>query len=512
MPKAPEHPNLLFIMTDDMGAWAMHCAGNSEIHTPNLDRLAAMGMRMENLFCVSPVCSPARMSVYTGQIPSQHGVHDWLAKGLLDESVLSQELREGFRMENPPFEYIWPRVSFQGDRAIHYLRGKDAFTDYLADAGYECGLSGKWHMGDSFTPQAGFTYWRTTANGGENYMFPVVLENGEMTMKRNCYVTNYIADNALRFLDIRNQEQPFCLAVHFTAPHSPWAEECHPKEYYDLYRDCPFDSIPFEDIHPWVPDCDISFADWKKKPHPGVRFIHANYAPIRETWLPYCRESQRGYYAAVTAMDANVGRILDRLEADGLLDSTMIVFTSDNGSNMGHHGIVGKGNGTYPMNMYETSVKVPGIFAWTGHIPQGVVSQTMVSHYDFMPTLLEMCGVPYQPKKELPGRSFARVLTGESDSFRDEVVVYDEYGPVRMIRTREWKLVHRYPDGPDELYDLVNDPGERDNRIDDPALQALRQAMQARLTHWFDCYVDPALDGSREDVRGGGQLTSHSFK
>lgn len=221
MPKAPEHPNLLFIMTDDMGAWAMHCAGNSEIHTPNLDRLAAMGMRMENLFCVSPVCSPARMSVYTGQIPSQHGVHDWLAKGLLDESVLSQELREGFRMENPPFEYIWPRVSFQGDRAIHYLRGKDAFTDYLADAGYECGLSGKWHMGDSFTPQAGFTYWRTTANGGENYMFPVVLENGEMTMKRNCYVTNYIADNALRFLDIRNQEQPFCLAVHFTAPGIP---------------------------------------------------------------------------------------------------------------------------------------------------------------------------------------------------------------------------------------------------------------------------------------------------
>lgn len=143
MPKAPEHPNLLFIMTDDMGAWAMHCAGNSEIHTPNLDRLAAMGMRMENLFCVSPVCSPARMSVYTGQIPSQHGVHDWLAKGLLDESVLSQELREGFRMENPPFEYIWPRVSFQGDRAIHYLRGKDAFTDYLADAGYECGLCGQ---------------------------------------------------------------------------------------------------------------------------------------------------------------------------------------------------------------------------------------------------------------------------------------------------------------------------------------------------------------------------------
>ena len=93
MPKAPEHPNLLFIMTDDMGAWAMHCAGNSEIHTPNLDRLAAMGMRMENLFCVSPVCSPARMSVYTGQIPSQHGVHDWLRDD--DERQAAIEYLEG---------------------------------------------------------------------------------------------------------------------------------------------------------------------------------------------------------------------------------------------------------------------------------------------------------------------------------------------------------------------------------------------------------------------------------
>ena len=92
-----QHPNLLFVMTDDMGAWAMHCAGNDEIHTPNLDRLAQMGMRFENLFCVSPVCSPARVSVYTGQIPSQHGVHDWLCKGHFDtEKYLSDELKEGF--------------------------------------------------------------------------------------------------------------------------------------------------------------------------------------------------------------------------------------------------------------------------------------------------------------------------------------------------------------------------------------------------------------------------------
>ena len=509
---SPKHPNLLFIMTDDMGAWAMRCAGNCDIHTPNLDRLAARGMRMENLFCVSPVCSPARLSVYTGQIPSQHGVHDWLAAGHLNSEVLSKELREAFKMENPPFEYLWPRVGLKDDRAVHYLRGKDAFTDYLADAGYECALSGKWHMGDSFTPQAGFRYWRTTANGGENYMFPVVLENGEMVLKHHCYVTDYIADNALRFLDIRDQNSPFCLSVHFTAPHSPWAEECHPKEYMDMYRDCEFESIPFEEIHPWVPERDMPFAEWKKKPRPGVRFIHANYAPIREVWKEYCRESQRGYYAAVTGMDACVGRILDRLERDGLMDDTLIIFTSDNGSNMGHHGIVGKGNGTYPMNMYDTSTKVPGIFCWPGHIPQGVVCQTIVSHYDFMPTILEMCGVPYQQPARLPGKSFAPVLRGETASFRDDVVVFDEYGPVRMIRTREWKYVRRYPAGPDELYDLVNDPQEHVNLIDDPA-QAERVAdMAARLEGWFDRYVDPALDGSKEAVTGKGQIDSHTFK
>lgn len=506
-----QHPNLLFIMTDDMGAWAMHCAGNCDIHTPNLDRLAGMGMRMENLFCVSPVCSPARLSVYTGQIPSQHGVHDWLCKGHLDSSVLSDDLKSHFQLENPPYEYRWPQVGLRDDKPIHYLRGKDAFTDYLADSGYECALSGKWHMGDSYTPQAGFSYWHTTANGAENYMYPVVLENGEMVMKHHCYATDYIADNALRFLDIRQKEKPFCLSVHFTAPHSPWAPECHPKEYMDLYSDCEFESIPFEDIHPWVPGRDVPFAEWKKKPHPGVRFIHANYAPIRETWYEYCRESQRGYYAAVTGMDAALGRILERLEHEDLLKNTLIVFTSDNGSNMGHHGIVGKGNGTYPMNMYDTSVKVPGIFCWPGHVPQGVVCDTMVSHYDFMPTLLEMCGVSYEQPERLPGRSFAAVLRGESNEFREDVVVYDEYGPVRMIRTREWKYVHRYPDGPDELYDLKNDPQEHCNLINDPA-QAQRIAdMSGRLTGWFNRYVDPELDGSREDVRGGGQIDSHHF-
>ena len=504
--------NILFILTDDHGAWAMGCAGNRELRTPNLDRIAAAGMRFENLFCVSPVCSPARMSIYTGKIPSQHGVHDWLAKGHLDERVLSEELKKAFQEEKPAWEYRWPRSQLRGDAPIRYLDGHVAFTQILAENGYECGLSGKWHMGDSYTPQAGFTYWKTTAMGGENYFYPVVLENGVMELKTNQYVTDLITNNALDFLDHREQkEKPFFMAVHYTAPHSPWSEVSHPKEYIDLYRDCPFDSTPNVPPHPWAPHANKTLAEWNAESHEGIRFSSAKYGPIRETWQEHRRESLTGYYAAITAMDANVGRILDHLEARGELDDTILIFTADNGMNMGHHGIWGKGNGTSPVNMYDTSVKVPGLFACPGLICKGVVSEEMVSHYDLYETILDLAQVPYEKGPDMPGVSFAGLLRGETEHARESVVVYDEYGPCRMIRTKEWKYVVRYPDGPNELYDLIHDPGEDCNLADDPDCAAIREALGAGLGQWFDTYVDPRFDGSKEAARGKGQLTSHSF-
>ena len=507
----PHHPNILFILTDDQGAWAMGCAGNPELKTPNLDRIAAGGVRFENFFCASPVCSPARASIYTGKIPSQHGVHDWLAKGHVSESQLSDELLQAIHQENPPYEYLWPKSQLSGDEAISYLASHSTFTGVLAEEGYQCALSGKWHLGDSATPQAGFSFWRTQAMGGDNYYYPVCLENGKMTMKRETYVTDYITGNALDFLRTRDRERPFCLAVHYTAPHSPWAAACHPEKYIKMYEDCPFDSIPDLPPHPWCGGVDQTRAQWDSKPHPGVRFIHARYAPIREEWREYRRESLRGYFAAVSAMDANVGRLLDELEVQGLTEDTLVIFTSDNGSNMGHHGIFGKGNGTYPQNMFDTSVKVPGLFSLPGKIPAGVVTREMASHYDLYDTILELAGVPARPDENRPGRSFAGVLLGQREHFREDVVVYDEYGPVRMIRTLEWKYVRRYPDGPNELYDLVRDPEEYRNLVDDPQYGEVIRELEGRLARWFRQYVDPALDGSKEAVKGKGQLDSHHF-
>jgi arylsulfatase A-like enzyme len=217
------------------------------------------------------------------------------------------------------------------------------------------------------------------------------------------------------------------------------------------------------------------------------------------------RDSLKGYFAAVTAMDHNVGRILDTLKKLGLMDNTLVVFTSDNGFSCGHHGFWGKGNGTFPLNMYENSVTVPAIFRHPGRIEAGSTSEALVSQYDFMPTLLDYLGLPAVKDTVLPGSSFLPVLEGRDSEAREDVVVYDEYGPVRMIRSREWKYIHRYPYGPHELYDLANDPEERRNVVDEKERQPVVEELRKRLSRWFLRYATPNLDGCRMPVTGYGQ-------
>lgn len=205
-------------------------------------------------------------------------------------------------------------------------------------------------------------------------------------------------------------------------------------------------------------------------------------------------------------MDAAIGRVLATIESAGITRSTLVIFVSDNGMNCGHHGIWGKGNGTMPQNMYDTSVKVPCIVAQPGRIPAGVISADLLSGYDMFPTQVEYLGLDYMPARPQPGRSFAGILAGACDAGRDHVVVYDEYGPVRMVRTHDWKYVHRYPDGPHELFDLRGDPGERTNRVDDPSVSGVLTSLRDRLETWFRAFVDPQRDGMNKGVTGCGQV------
>lgn len=457
-------PNILFVLTDDQGAWAMGCAGNPEVQTPHIDALAAQGIRFDNFFCASPVCSPARASLLTGRMPSAHGVHDWLRRGNMPD--------------------VPGLPNFMGDDcAIEYLKGMRAYTETLAENGYRCGLSGKWHLGDSLQPQKGYSYWNVFPYGGSNHYFdPIMIQDGRVQQVKG-YLTDIITDGAIQFLnEAAGGDQPFYLGVHYTAPHSPWEQGQHPEELTRLYQDCPFETCPDEPAH----------------------LNQINSAP-RGTGQRR-RELLTGYYASITGLDRGLGRILERLDELSLRENTLVIFGGDNGMNMGHHGIWGKGNGTFPLNMYDTSVKVPFIMAWPGHLPWGRVDDHLLSHYDFFPTLLDYLGFPDPATQTLPGRSFAALLRGEPFEGHAAVVVFDEYGPVRMIRSQTHKYVHHYPYGPHEFYDLVQDPDERDNRAQDPACQRKIAELKASMDRFFLAYSDPDLDGARLDVTGKGQL------
>jgi len=435
--------NVVFILTDDQGPWAARCCGNPEIITPNLDRLAATGTRFENFFVATPVCSPSRATFLTGRIPSQHGVHDYLG---------------------------WNVGHASGPHAIRFMDGELGYTDLMARQGYTCGLAGKWHLGDNLIPQCGFTDWFITHNGA--YHNSQVVRGGQIVREPR-YISDVTTDEALALLDkYAARAHPFYLGVHYTAPHSPWKDQ--PQDLLDLYKDCDFASCPQEPMHPDAHD--------QTRENLGQR------------------ASLAGYFAAVTGMDRGVGRILDRLEALGLREQTLVVFASDNGFSCGHHGFWGKGNGTQPRNMYENSVKVPAIFSQPGRIPAGRVERAMVSAYDFMPTLLEYVGLaPAPADRNLPGRSFLPALEGRPLGERESVVVFDEYGPVRMIRTKEWKFVFRHSFGPHQLFDLVNDPGERHNLAHEPGQRARLSELKAQMDAWFDRYVIPSRDGLRLD-------------
>jgi arylsulfatase A-like enzyme len=370
--RTAKRPNILFIVSDDQGPWALGCVGNPEIHTPNLDRLAQGGIRFDNFFCTSPVCSPARASLLTGDIPSRHGVLDWIRTGSV------------------------------GEQRVDYLAGQTLVTDVLAHEGYRCGHIGKWHLGASDVPRANYVKWFAHQSGmGPYYDAPMIDHDKPITAPG--YVTDVIADVGMQFLrDEALRDEPFWLSLWFTAPHYPWID-CHPKAFTDLYRDCPFESCPEEPPHPWF----------------------TGGQPAVDKGRRERRESLIGYFAAVSAMDAAIGRVLDELDAQRLTDSTLVVFMSDNGMNLGHHGIWGKGNGTRPQNMYDTSVKVPCIASQPGRIPAGRVSDALVSGYDVFPTLLDYAGIVNVPAGRKPGMSFRGLLEGSANGNDTPIVVYD---------------------------------------------------------------------------------------
>lgn len=308
--------------------------------------------------------------------------------------------------------------------------------------------------------------------GGGTFKDAEFVRNGERIRKAG-FKEDGIGDFALEFLNQRKgQPEPFFLLVPFYAPHTPF--DYQPAEDRAPYAGSQFGCFPREKPHPWSNQTTFP--------------------------LQLKESSMAGYSALVTGMDRNIGRVLEWLEREGLRDNTTVVFTADQGYNAGHHGVWGKGNGTWPFNMYEESVRVPLIWNHPGRIPAGKTIDPMVSSYDFFHTLLDWAGVKAPSVAERVGRSYAGFLRGKAPAKWPDRVFF-EYAMVRGVRSANLKLVLRTPEWPSEFYDLEADPGEKRNLWDDPAHAAQRADLTRQVEAFFAKAGAPPLAEWKNNVK-----------
>jgi choline-sulfatase len=443
--------NLVFILTDNHGAWTLGCYGNKEIRTPHIDKLAAEGTLFTRAYCNNSVCSPSRATFLTGLLPSQHGVHAYI-----------------------------PNAAQVGPRAYCVIQEFRTLPKILSEAGYVCGLSGKWHLGDNLNPQQGFTYWFTKKGGHTSTFYNDDMIWQGKIYKEPAYTTDAITSHALEFIE-QNRKKPFFLYLAYNAPYGlgQVVREEHRNRHTAYYAGKPMNSFPRTKISPWLQQ---------------NRFALTNLT------------SMRSHAAAVSGLDDGVGRVMEKLKELGLDKNTLVVFSADQGLNAGHGGYWGMGDHSRPINTREATVRIPLIFRQPGEIPAGKTSDLMVNNHDFFPTVLDYLGLKDQAPTSppLPGRSFATALRGKEIAW--ENLIYHEFENTRMIRTPEWKLTLRHPFGPDELYDMEHDPQEEENLVHDPKCGSTKTELQQKLKTFFARYADPKYDRWKGGATKGSRI------
>jgi arylsulfatase A-like enzyme len=432
-------PNLVFILTDNQGAWTLGCYGNPDIRTPHIDRLASEGIRFTRALSSNPVCSPTRATFLTGLLPSQHGVHSFL---------------------DPKF--------MMGPEAYNTLREFTSLGEVLKDAGYVCGLSGKWHLGANLTPSEGFSFWITKPDGHTNEFYNQdVIENGQLR-KEAGYTTDLWTRKGIEFIE-QNQDRPFFLFLAYNGPYAlgNLMRNRSKNRHTDYYEGKHFQSFPVDGMHPW------QFAN----------------KPFHNTQVAMERTA-----CEVSGVDDGVGEVLATLQRLGLDDDTIVVYAADQGWMGGQNGMWGMGDHFRPTGAHELMMQIPLIFRHRGKIAAGQTNDLLVSNYDFLRTMLGYLGLsekmPTQPKS--PGRDFSPVLRGKAIEW-DNVIFY-EMETCRAIRDEGWKYVARHPSGPQELYDMRRDPRERFNLFGQPGMEAKQAELAGRLDEFFARYADPQYD------------------
>ncbi|MEZ6066948.1 MAG: sulfatase-like hydrolase/transferase [Planctomycetaceae bacterium] len=440
MSAATSRPHIVFILTDDQAPTAAGFAGNTELQTPHLDRIAREGMTLTNSFVVTPVCSPSRASLVTSRFGSELGIIDWINPNSEPEHGLD------------PKTVTWPEL--------------------LHDAGYRTGLFGKWHLGtqDRFHPtRVGYESFVGIRDGGCPSRGATVEVAGK-PVKQEGYTADVFTDHALQFIQERD-DRPFLCSLHFREPHSPWL----PMREEDWE--------PYSELDPTLPDPD---------------FPNLQVDKVKRMTREYY-----GSVASIDRNVGRVLALLDELgiaentlviftSDHGYHNGHHGLWFKGNAQWMTNPSPPQEWRDIGPRqrpNLYDQALRVPTAVRWPRIIAPGGVLTRTVTNLDWYPTLLAAADVPLPDGVKIHGHSLLPLLQGAEVEWDDSF--YCEYSmrhgatvDMRALRTPEWKLmIDFHHPGRAELYDLGNDPGETTNLIGSVRsdAQAAREDLEARL-------------------------------
>ena len=487
--KDSRHCNIVYIMTDDHTAQMLSCYDRTNVETPHLDRIARDGVKFVNSYVANSLSGPSRACMLTGKHSHKNGFTD---------------------NEHSTFD-----------------AAQQTMPKLLQQAGYETAVIGKWHLGSKPT---GFDYWKILPGQGDYYN-PDFLTMDGGRVREHGYVTNLITDMAIDWMEHRtDKNRPFALFVHHKACHRNWMAEMKylneyedktfplPSTFYDTYEKRPAaaaqeinilkDMDPVYDLHLYLPGMKSVYSDsylnivGRLDLADKVEWDRF-YAPLSQNFYSQGLEGHnlaeykfqrymREYAKVVKSLDDNVGRLLDYLKQKGLLDNTLVVYTSDQGFYMGEHGWFDK------RFMYEESLNTPLLMLPPkGYIARGEISE-MVQNIDYAPTFLDLAGV--RIPEDMQGVSLLPLLRGEHPKKWRKAIYYHFYEyPAEHavkrhygVRDSRYKLIHFYNDIDTwELYDLQTDPHEMNNLFGQSGMEKITRRMMKELDELQLQYDDP---------------------
>jgi len=439
-----DRPNLLIIHTDQQSFWTLGCYGGTVVETPNIDRLAANGALFSNFFTNSAVCTPSRGCFVTGRYPTSHGAHE---------------------------------------NCIPLNRDEVTFAEVLRRAGYRTGYVGKWHLDGN--PRPGWVHpERSMGFEDARYMFNrghwKKIEDFPMNKKdqpvvhpyavigdEETYATDWLTNKTLEFLEA-DDERPFCHMLSLPDPHGP----VHVRPPYDMMFDPEEMPLP-RTFHPEnLPDWAL---DLQEKSPWGMG------KPDREERL---QKFLALYYGEVKLIDDSVGRIIAVLEEKGLLENTIVVFTTDHGEYAGEQGAHGKNQ------LYETAYRIPMIVHWPEGIAPGIRIDNVMSTVDFQPTILGLMGMEACGREQ--GRDGSAFLRGEKPAWDDYAHLHHSSHTRAGIFTREYELA-LVEDGDNILFDRINDPDQLNNLYRDPDYAEIVAELSERVVQHHEELGTPSV-------------------